>query len=274
MININNAISHFRTNSLFTRDGEVPLFRQLAKSILRNSRGIFIDETHGTKATVEFTSSINGKQNCEISDLILVTKNTSNGLIRATFWQAKKESQTKWPLNTSDINFDFKAQFNQWELLSQRPLINGTSNFKPPSDLLSNALSPSIGSFGVFHEVNGNIEVNFSVAEAVSSSGISKHPRMVINNQLSKYLYASNEAVVRKDMQSFLKAINEFQIGTLLLPKKSTDIWLATYLNRKCKSINKKNFIDEDWFIEPPISDNSFEPCESDGISVLMIEIE
>jgi hypothetical protein len=280
MINTNNVINDFRSNSAFKTDSEVALFRQLAKSILKNSSGMFIDETHGTVAKVEFTSPITSIERCEISDLLLIIKHMHTGEIRATFWQVKKEKHPRWPIANSDANFDFQGQFNQWELLSLRPAIVGKSRFLPPPGLLKNASSPSIGSFGVFYELNGNIEVNYSVAEAVASSGISKHPRMVINNHLTKYFYANQEAIVRKNMKSFLEAINDFTVGALLKPTNPADTWLAGYLNNKCSARGKPPFISDDWFSEPtPENDNNLDKDgdgdgDGDGISVLMIEIE
>ncbi len=274
MIPSSTVIGHFRSNSAFNRDGEVALFRQLANSILAHTNGVFIDETHGTVAKVEFTSPINGIEHCEISDLLLIMKDIQSRQYRATFWQAKKEKHPRWPVAISDANFDFEAQFNQWELLSQRPSIKGLSKFHPPSDLLSNATSPSIGSFGVFYERNGVIEVNYSVAEAVTSSGITKHPRMVINGHLSKYIYAHREALVRSDMDSFFEAINDFSIGSLLDPTSPPGKWLAKYIDGKCVSNNKTSFFDDDWHSDPPEEIQIGPEGGGDGISILMIEVE
>jgi len=220
IIGITNA---FRKSTNFATDGEVSLFRALAKAIVSNSNSVFIDETHGSVAQVEFQSLVKGTEQCEIADLLIVVKNQQANQYRATFWQAKKESHPRWPGPRGRANFDFEAQFNQWELLSQRPVIKGLANFSPDPNILRLANSPSIGSFGVFYENNGDVDVNYSVAEMVSSSSVSKKPRMVINELLSSYCAWDAEVLVRHDLKSFLEALNSFQIGSYIDPRKASD---------------------------------------------------
>jgi hypothetical protein len=271
-MNINQIILDFRSNANFNVDDEVELFRKLAFAMVSNANAIFIDETHGKVAQVEFTSQINGLEHCEISDLLIVIRHAIRNQYRATFWQAKKEKHPRWPIFKDRGNFDFEAQFNQWELLSQRPRIHGIANFCPPADLLSGASSPSIGSFGVFYENRNDLEVNYSVAEMVSSAGISKHPRMVINGYLSKYLAWDREKLVRNDLESFLESINNFEIGAMIDPKSTSGRWLAGYIAGKCFANDLDSFIDEDFF-DGHIDDVKMVPDkDGDGISILMIE--
>lgn len=274
MIPTSQIIRSFRSVANFSNDGEVALFRHLANAIVQHSSGIFIDETHGNVAKVEYTSKINGTEKCEISDLLLVMRHASTGRYRATFWQTKKEKHPRWKVDITDANFDFEAQFNQWELLAQRPIISGISHFNPPSDLLANATSPSIGSFGVFFERNGEIEVNYSVAEMVSTTGITKHPRMAINGLLKGYYYAHQESIVRPDIESFLESINDFTIGSLLNPTSKSDQWLAGYINGKCSANSNQDFVDDRWEGPPPDRINVGPSQDGDGISVLMIDID
>ena len=273
-MNIDQVIKDFRNRSTFSSDGEVQLFRHLALSIVANANGLFIDETHGRVAQVEFTSPINGLEHCEISDLLIVVKHTNRKLYRATFWQAKKERHPRWPIMGGAGNFDFEAQFNQWELLSQRPRIKGMTTFRPPIDLLSGASSPSIGSFGVFFEHNDKIEVNYSVAEVVSSSGVTKHPRMVINGYLAKHWAWNQEMLVRNDLRSFLESIDDFAVGAIIDPASTSGRWLAGYIAGKCVANNHDSFIDENDFDGPPDYVEVGPNREGDGISVLMIETE
>lgn len=71
---INAIIKSFRGSAHFSNDGEVDLFRKLAKSICSYSNSTFIDETHGKVAQVKFNSRINGVDQCEISDLLIISK--------------------------------------------------------------------------------------------------------------------------------------------------------------------------------------------------------
>lgn len=144
----------FRAAANFSIDGEVELFRKLAKAIEGGSSSIFVEETHGAvKYNVEFNLTTGIKTRCEIADLLIISRSNFAPFYRATFWQAKKQAKTKWVAHgTVDRHVDFKGQFNQWDLLSRRPVIAGVPPFMPPSDLLASFDSGSIGSFGVFYE--------------------------------------------------------------------------------------------------------------------------
>jgi len=266
-MNIKKTVSDFRKSVSINSDNEIKLFRALAKSICKNSRNsFFIDETHGNKAQVSFTSNIKGVQKCEISDLLIISK--KHNQYKATFWQAKKTVKTNWPPPHGDRNFDFIAQFNQWELLSQRPIISGSGNFKPNKDVLNKAVTPSIGSFGVFYEENGLTELNYSVAEMVSSSSIRANPRMIINEKLSQYSAWDNDVIVASNITSFLEALDNFRIGSRLFTSQS-DQWLMNYASSKCSANNINGFIDGD--IDRTEIDF---PDGKDGLSMLLINTE
>lgn len=273
-MNISAIINTFQSSASFFADDEVELFRKLAQAIVRHSRAVFIDETHGNVAQVEFQSFIYGKDQCEISDLLIITKDVRGQYFRATFWQAKKEQFPRWPGPRGKNNFDFEAQFNQWELLSRRPSIKGIGKFAPHRDVLKKATSPSIGSFGVFYESKGRTEINYSVAEMVASSGVSKHPKMVINEHLSQYSFwgreGGREALVRCDLESFLTALAAFEIGAFIDIKKASGKWLVGYIQRKCTANGIHDFMNVGNLPDIPagLSD------DGDGISVLLITQE
>ncbi len=212
-MNIPKIISDFQSK-ISIKNNEVDLFRQLAISIEANSsKSTFIDETHGHKAQVKFTSQIFGNTQCEISDLLIVSRNSRTDQYRATFLQAKRETSTIASLHNRIRNFIFKGQYNQWELLSHRPNIIGVRDFKPHPELLSKAISPSIGSFGVFYEEKAKVEFNYSVAEYISVASKAKHPKMIINEMLTKhgihipFSNAPREVIVRNNLTTFLNAL-------------------------------------------------------------------
>lgn len=269
-MNITKIINTFQSSADFSADNEVQLFRYLAQAIDKHSNATFIDETHGKVAQVEFHSPINGKDQCEISDLLIITKDVRNQFFRATFWQAKKEKSPRWPEPRGTNNFDFEAQFNQWELLSQRPTIKGLGKFAPYKDVLKKATSPSIGSFGVFYESNGKTEVNYSVAEMVTSSGVSKHPRMVINERLSQYIAWADETLVCYDLLSFLTSLASFKIGALIDIKKASGKWLTSYIQGKCTANGIHDFMGTEGIPDIPVEPND----DGDGISLLLITSE
>ena len=159
-------------------------------------------------------------------------------------------------------------EFGVW--LSHRPDIRGLGQFQPHKALLSNAMSPSIGSFGVFYENRGVVEVNYSVAEMVTSSSVAAHPRMVINEMLGKYTAWQDEAMMRHDIASFLYAVSAFMVGSLINPAEASDQWLRDYVISKCNDKGITNFFSGD-------GDNgstNLQTSDGDGISLLLINSE
>lgn len=237
---ISSVIADFRSAAAFSKADEVALFRALAAAIVKNSSSTFIDETHGGKVcNVSFTSATGKPETCEISDLLIVSYSTSPNLLRATFWQAKKQAVSKWlNVTSTGSQLDFKGQFNQWDLLSRRPSISGVAAFTPPSDLLSSFRSPSIGSFGVFYEKASTIEVAHSVAEFLACpSPAAKHPTLAVNGYLDKYYAFNMEVLTRNDLTSFLSALFEFQVGALLDPSQPSHRWLASWIMTKAAAV-------------------------------------
>lgn len=244
---INNLVNGIRLTCDFSKDGEVQLFRKTAIEITKHIPAVFIDETHGGNVcNVEFDSIKRTREKCEISDLLIVVVDDVRKCARVTFWQAKKENKSNWAshyLGGIDGSFDFKAQFNQWELLSYRPEVFRTSNFAPPKDLLAPPFSPSIGSFGVFYQKNNLLELNYSVAEMVASTSYKPaNSKFTINEKLNQYFAWEHEALVKKDMKSFLTALFDFQIGSLLDPKNQTHQWLISYIKAEMSSSKNKRY--------------------------------
>lgn len=283
----NKIIQDFTSNTK-TTDTEVELFQQLAKSILKFSNGIFVDETHGTTSNVEYTSIRGVIERCEISDLLILTIDKNRSINRATFWQAKKEVKPQWVNNAGKKNitdgcFDFKCQFNQWELLSYRPHLSGVGKFSPPHKLLSSFDSASIGSYGVFHQKNNKIEVNYSIAEFISSSSLPNvngkktkaHPRMAINEKMSKYVYGNGERIVCTNLYDFIISLLIGAIGAPLNLEIHEHLWLMSYVKQQAKSSknviygNNTNSLEE---LLPDISfDDNVNSYASGKFSILVI---
>lgn len=270
---IKKIISQFRSATNFHAHDEVKLFRELAKAIQGNTSSVFIDETHGPKkCNVRFANCLGAQDRCEISDLLIITFISKNKPLRATFWQAKKESKSEWASSKSRVRqLDFNAQFNQWDLLARRPKIIGVESFCPPENLLSGAASSSIGSFGAFYERNGVVEVFHSVAEFVCCRNPNaKHPVFISNGLLGRYRIARQEAITRVKLRDFLAALLGCQIGSLLLPTSSSDFWLAKYAQSKASQMNVS--VDPDFFAlyDRGSADGQIEASE-DGVSVLFV---
>lgn len=265
----------FRLNANIAKDSEVDLFRKLAKSIVKNSRSVFVEETHGaTKYNVSFALTTGASTRCEIADLLIVSRSKSAPFLRATFWQAKKQKSSRWvSLGSSDQHIDFKGQFNQWDLLSRRPSVSGIAPFHPPPDLLSSFDSASIGSFGVFYERASEIEVMHSIAEFVAcGSPKAKHPILVANAFLERYSYMYCEAAVRPTLQHFLQALFSHQIGAPLLPSESAHQWLVGYV--KSKVLASGQDLPSDFFLGYETQDPLDGNTTGDGISVLLVDTD
>jgi hypothetical protein len=288
---IKKLIADIRKNSNFIVDDEVELFRIMAKELLKITKGVFVDETHGKVANVTFDSIRGILEQCEISDLLIITVNKHQNDARATFWQAKKDTKSKWIKNTTSHSmknacFDFKGQFNQWELLSYRPQIGPVAKFSPPKNLLSSFYSPSIGSFGVFYEQFGNLELNYSVAEFISSTTLpivrrcsksKAQSNMVINGKLSKYNLYDEEKIVCENMYDFFDALLNNKIGAKIDTRIYEHSWLINYIKSQVTSSkninygnNSENF--NNYFFPDIPRDENFKDDFSEGLSMLIID--
>ena len=141
---------------------EIRLFRALRKAILATAPHYPVEEFHGARSQVVFpacppwTKSV---ARCELADLCIVWfRRRPQPCARITFLQAKRSLNSHSPCggsNVGQINERFGGDSTQWYLLNKRPpLVGRFQTFRPPSNLLKDALLPSVGSFCVFHEPN------------------------------------------------------------------------------------------------------------------------
>ncbi|MGA3954055.1 hypothetical protein ACI2TT_24545 [Ralstonia nicotianae] len=265
----------FRKHANFAVDDEVTLFRKLANAVVNGSRSVFIDETHGaTKCNVSFNLTTGINRRCEISDLLIIARSGTSQSLRATFWQAKKAVKPKWVSHgTSDKHIDFKGDFDQWDLLSRRPTIQGVKPFNPPADLLQSFDSSSIGSFGVFYERNSQIEVMHSVAEFLScASPKTASPTLLANAYLEPYRYMHGEAVVRSELEPFLAALFDHQIGAYLHRNYPQHQWLVNYAKAKAASAGPGQQLPADFFDGFNVNQVPDSMPERDGLSLLFVD--
>ncbi len=263
-----HVVENFR-NSATCDDGEVDLFRKFANSIIstQSSKAIFIEETHGAhKANVEFYSKVHQVHTrCEIADLLLVVVHPRNG-IRATFLQAKRRKngdKYKWGVPTAHEPlpmFDFRGQFNQWELLATQRDIQGVGSFNPPSNLLSGAASCAIGSMGVFYCDNlANVEVVYSIAKYITASTksggkVTGQTKMLANLMLrgmytSSYPCVDPSVIVTTSMQEFASQLFHGRVGSPVclpyveanvrkcLPYPESSSWVLDHVDKKLQTV-------------------------------------
>ena len=161
----------FRAHSTGLRT-EVPLFRALITAFASLGSNALAKEYHGTRHQVIF-DQVRGagraKPQCELCDLLLIHYPIGNpAKARLTWNQAKVTKKHLLPLLTSvgPDKGSFAANLEQWDLLANRPEVTGAySTFSPPSGLLSAALLPSVGTFGVFYPNGIGYDFAYLVAD-------------------------------------------------------------------------------------------------------------
>lgn len=243
--------------------GEVPLFRELAKYFKKKYCGaIHIIETH-QKYYVEFNSKC-GRVTKEISDLWIIVYSPEQKQIRMTFLQAKYKNHKETYNNNQD--FKFEAEYFQYELLSQRRIFTskGTNNVLP-DDILANAQSDSIGSYGVFyHDDAGKMNFAFSIASFLQEikTFVCYDPKKSIELQFNRTdnwiekvpnnrnLSNSNvlELINTLDVDFFERCILNLLVGSPVESDKVVLRFTGRFLNKIKNDVENKERIEE--FIE------------------------
>lgn len=206
---------------------EEPLFQAFTDSIMALSHRYRIEEFHGSKHQVAFGSTVpwrDGVARCELSDLLIITYKLKPKLdIRMTLLQAKK-SKASIDLCSDYPKFrnhtEFKATYEQWNLLSRRPWIIGAPPFDPPANLIRGALLPSIGTFGVFHPIHtGGIGFFYSVAGELKPNRRKrvKHPKLkTLKGPAYRTIQGHDELRMACCIYIFGEALYDGRIGTPL----------------------------------------------------------
>ena len=205
---------------------EVQQFKALMRSFA-SLRGPFkIEEFHGMKHQVVFNGQGSwGRPSarCEISDLLIVSyRKHPEFQARATLLQAKKSNEKHTSLCRgfpSSIPYtDFKANLEQWDLLSRRPDVLPYPPFHCHPEILSGAILPSIGSIGVFHRYSGK-NYGFFYMSADSAEPLSapkrKHAKLKTKTvKTSRNVNGYTECTFACCLPTFAKSLYELEIGT------------------------------------------------------------
>jgi len=158
---------------------EIDQFRLLQEVIQTLSKKYYIEEYHGNNHQVSFPTEKKWSKKigrCELSDLMVITYSDTPELnIRLCFIQAKRSVKQyvfcgTQPLQSS--SFTFSANLEQWDLLSNKPIIIGVPPFQPPSSLLRDSILSSVGTFVVFHKTNnGEVSFFYTTADTLKPKG-------------------------------------------------------------------------------------------------------
>lgn len=233
----------FRSLTLGFAHNEIPLFQAMHSALVGLSGNFQIEEYHGTSHQVMFTGNgtyARTHARCELSDLMIVTYSSISQSARLTYLQAKSGRATLH----SVCGRAFSANLEQWFLLSTRPPIVGAGSFNPPSDLLSNALLPSVGSFAFFYKDGaGYFQTYYAAANHMSPPATYSQrygklravgPCMVVNNA------GHAECLAACGNTSFAKNLYRLKIGTPIhsaIPQSlSTRNWIAANLRSQIQN--------------------------------------
>lgn len=174
--NLEAAFLH-RTSSL-PRFGEIVLFRCLMDALGSLSPKYAVEEYHGSSKQVYFDPLFpwdgRTRARCELADLLIIWfSDNPEDAVRITFLQAKYERKNvQYPYKHT-----YSANLEQWDLLANRPEIDGVGQFSIPQQMLSDATLPSIGSFGFFYRANATVELFYSSADCLCFPASKKHRR-------------------------------------------------------------------------------------------------
>ena len=139
---------------------EIFLFRAMANEFNHNaiSKCTYVEEIHGTKGKVEFSSafSTGGSARVELGDLLILTFDKWTKELRLCVLQAKYKSGRYYRF------LNAKADLFQWELLRYKLSISNRSKFNFPSNILNFRTDyKSITAYGIFYYDNISKEIDF-----------------------------------------------------------------------------------------------------------------
>ncbi|EJM81314.1 hypothetical protein PMI34_05219 [Pseudomonas sp. GM74] len=161
----------FRTESVGAR-GEIALFRAFIRAFNALGPNAVAEEYHGNRYQVTFSAARGAGRTvprCELCDVMIIHYPAGNpNAARVTFNQAKVTTNELICGSRASVPYNFRANLEQWDLLSNRPSISAaTATTHLPYDLLSSALLPSVGTFGVFYPQGSGFDFAYFVADGL-----------------------------------------------------------------------------------------------------------
>jgi hypothetical protein len=197
--------------------GEVALFREMLDILNhRGKKNVFCEEVH--QHYVHFYDSNHKYVKCEIADLLLFSLDSRTKRVRISFLQAKREKKALIsPL------YKFKANFRQFELLSQRYKIKSPEF---PLNALNFSSAQSLTTYGVFYNDKYKaVDFFYAAASQLQVQSTSKKSgSLVLNPNLNGALPLYDhygiaklkEAIVINGIDAFEKDLLAWNIGAVI----------------------------------------------------------
>ncbi|WP_457857596.1 hypothetical protein [Psychrobacter pulmonis] len=211
---------------------EIQQFRALMRSFSSLKNNFKVEEFHGMKHQVIFNGEGSwgrAPARCEISDLLIISyRKHPTFQARATLLQAKKSNDKHSNLCSTSSNLipsiNFKANLEQWDLLSRRPNVLPHKPFDCRPDILSGAILPSIGSLGVFHKISSK-KYDFFYMSADVATPLSfpkyKHAKLKTKPMnSSRNTKGYFECTYASCLMSFAISLYNLEIGTPIEPQR------------------------------------------------------
>lgn len=162
--------------------------------------------------------------------MLLIVYSITGGIsIRMTLLQAKLSRESHTTGLAANAGFveaqDFKANYEQWNLLSARPPLIETTVFSPPHDLLSGSILPSVGSFGIFHELSPKVvDLFYASADCLNPTNTpagpdTRHGRLSTTHGIRarRQIGPWAEVTYCPNSLDFAKSLYDLAIGTPIL---------------------------------------------------------
>ncbi len=209
--------------------GEIALFQAFIRAFNVLGSDALAKEYHGSRYQVTFNAARGAGRptpRCELCDVMIVHYPANNAsAARITFNQAKVTTNALGCSRSSIAagRESFRANLEQWDLLSNRPSINpATKTFNPPIDLLSGAILPSVGTFGVFYPSGASFDFAYFVASELTplTNGYRRSGTLqwAAPLNVTRSIAGHEEVTGTCCLLTFGDALEQSQIGTPITP--------------------------------------------------------
>lgn len=211
------------------KSGEIALFQAFIRAFNALGPDALAKEYHGNRYQVTFNAARGAGRptpRCELCDVMIIHYPADNAsAARITFNQAKVSTNTLGcGRSATAVGPDsFRANLEQWDLLSNRPSINpATRTFHPPIDLLSGAILPSVGTFGVFYPSHTGFDFAYFVAAGLTPLTNSHNRTGTLQwgapLNVIRHIAGHEEVTGTCCLLTFGDALEQSQIGTPISP--------------------------------------------------------